>query len=315
LTVRYHSPGQPPVYAVNGVDVRVKAGETVGILGESGSGKSTLAAAIMRLLPPTAEYSFGEVLFQGRNTLAISECELRKIRGARVAMIPQDPATSLNPVVRVGVQIAEVLRAHSSQRRSERRQTVMTMLREVGFADPERVYGSYPHELSGGQRQRVVIAQAMICRPALVIADEPTSNLDASLQHEVLALMADLVCRRNASLLLITHDAGILAGLADRIVVLYAGSIVEDGVSGQVLSKPLHPYTQSLLALLATDTPAERIQRFPAISGEPPDVTQLGAGCRFEPRCGDRMAVCSSHEPQPIPARTSQRVSCFKYVE
>ena len=287
----------------------------VGILGESGSGKSTLAAALLKLLPAHAEYKDGEILFEGRDLLKMPDAELRAIRGSRAALIPQDPASTLNPVLKVGTQIAEVLRAHMSQTGRERRQRVLELLREVGFEVPEHTYSAYPHELSGGQRQRVAIAQAMACAPALLIADEPTSKLDSVLQAEILGVMSEMIRRHGTALILITHDPAIVAGLANRIVIMYAGRIVEEGMAEEVLRNPLHPYTQALLRLFQTEQEksAGRVTKFPMIEGEPPDLTRSDAGCRFEPRCPDRMAVCSKRDPQESLQKGGHHVSCFKY--
>ena len=303
------------IRAVDGADLTVSAGEVVGILGESGSGKSTLAAALLRLLPPGAEIRSGSVQFEGHDVLAMTEGELRKIRGARMALVPQDPATSLNPVMKIGTQISEVLRAHLKVSRKEREDRVLELLREVGFPDPERVRSAYPHEVSGGQRQRAVIAQAVSCGPALVIADEPTSKLDSSLQNEILELLRKLVRRNRSALIFITHDPAILCGLANRIAVMYAGRIVEEGPTDEMLSRPLHPYTQALLRLFPAGAQENiRAAKLPVIPGEPPDLTHTGSGCRFEPRCGDRMPACANQDPGESTPSSLHRVSCFKYV-
>jgi oligopeptide/dipeptide ABC transporter ATP-binding protein len=315
LTVRYLPENGTPVPALVDASIALGPGEVVGVIGESGSGKSTLAAAMLRLLPPHAEYCTGSILFHGQDLLTMDELALRKVRGARISLIPQDPATSLNPVIRVGEQISEVLRAHLAMNRRERKSHVKGLLREVGFDDPERVYAAYPHQLSGGQRQRVVIAQAMACRPALVIADEPTSKLDSVLQVQILTLMSDLVRQHRTALLLITHDPSLLAGFADRIAVMYAGRIVEQGSTEDILRRPLHPYTQGLVRLsLSVPTVSKTgSKQFPAIAGEPPDLTQVGARCRFEPHCTERMEICASRDPEESTPEPSRRVSCFKY--
>lgn len=245
----------------------------------------------------------------------MTEGELRGLRGARVALIPQDPAGSLNPVMKIGSQISEVLRAHEKFIRKERDSRVLELLREVGFDEPEKAYAAYPHELSGGQRQRVVIAQAIACGPALVIADEPTSKLDSALQGEILELMRRLVQRNQAALILITHDPAVLAGFANRVVVMYAGRIIEEGNAEEVFSRPLHPYTQALLRLFPTDGLAQkRAAKLAVISGESPNLTQTRPGCRFEPRCPERMPICAGEDPREFMPAVSHRVSCFKYV-
>src|SRR5258706_5779024 len=249
LSVTYELECYPAVRALDQASLEIRPGELVGILGESGSGKSTLATTFIRLLPPNAQYDHGSIQFRGRNLLAIPEGELRRIRGAEIALIPQDPALALNPVISVGDQIAEVLRAHVHMPAKERKERVEELLVEVGFDQPRQIYPAYPHQLSGGQRQRVVIAQAMACRPALVIADEPTSKLDASLQAEILALMREISRRHHTSFVLISHNPAVLAGFVDRVVVMYAGRIVEEGRTEDIFRRPLHPYTQALLRL------------------------------------------------------------------
>jgi ABC-type glutathione transport system ATPase component len=252
LSVRYTLQNGGAVCAIEGINLRIRRGEIVGILGESGSGKSTLAAAMVRLLSPNADCK-GSVQFDGQDLLAMNEKQLLAVRGARLALIQQDPAVSLNPVIRVGEQISEVLRAHLSLPANERKRRAERLLEEVGFENPKRIYGLYPHQLSGGQRQRVVIAQAMACRPELIIADEPTSKLDSKLQAQILALISGIVRRHRAAFLLITHDPSILAGFADRIVVMYGGRIIEDGSAQEILRRPVHPYTRSLIALAMRD--------------------------------------------------------------
>lgn len=246
LRVRYATDTGDAVIAVNDLALSVHAAETVGLIGESGSGKSTLANAIMRLLPRRAEAA-GKVFFDDCDLLAVRENELSGIRGSRISMIPQDPAVCLNPVLTAGTQIYEVLRAHLQLTRSQRKQRVRELLGEVGFEDPNTIAAAYPHQLSGGQRQRVVIAQAIACRPALVIADEPTSKLDSPLQVQIMALMSAIVRRHSTALLWITHDPATLAGFADRVAVMHQGQIVEEGKTGSVFARPGHAYTKKLM--------------------------------------------------------------------
>jgi ABC-type glutathione transport system ATPase component len=252
LTVSYRPASADPVLALNRVSLQISPGEIVGILGESGSGKSTLASAILQLLPSSTERD-GTIFFQDIDLTRLSERELREIRGRHIGMIPQDPASSLNPVMRVGIQIAEVLRAHlqSGHRlgRRERENRVNELLEEVGFDDPERIGSSYPHQLSGGQRQRVVIAQAIACRPELIIADEPTSKLDTPLQTQIIELIAKIVRSQNTALLWITHDPATLAGFADRVAVMHNGRIVEEGGIDDVFRRPNDSYTAMLMRL------------------------------------------------------------------
>jgi oligopeptide/dipeptide ABC transporter ATP-binding protein len=314
LSVTYLPDSDQPVRALDHASLRIRPGELLGILGESGSGKSTLAAALLRLLPGKARYDSGTIHFRGRDLLALSESALRRIRGAEVALIPQDPALALNPVIRVGDQIAEVLRAHVRMRRRDRRTRVEELLAEVGFDQPRPIYQAYPHQLSGGQRQRVVIAEAIACRPQLVIADEPTSKLDASLQAEIIALMRQISLRHRMAFVVISHDPTVLAGFVDRIAVMYAGRIVEEGRTEDIFRRPLHPYTQALVRLSARYLPnAGTRVRFPAIDGEPANLTSSGIGCPFASRCPERMQVCTEHELEETTPQLSQRVSCFKY--
>ncbi len=315
LTISYSLPGSAPVRAVDHASLEIHRGEVIGVLGESGSGKSTLAAAILRLLPPNAHYNDGSIMFRGGNLLALAEPELRRVRGKEISLISQDPALSVNPVIRVGDQISEVVRAHLAMNGSERRQHVEELLRAVGFDLPRQIYSAYPHQLSGGQRQRVGIAQAIACRPVLVIADEPTSKLDASLQAEILALLCEIRKRDGTAFLVISHDPTIFPGLADRIVIMYAGQVVEEGKTADIFRRPLHPYTQALVRLSEryfASVPGSHA-RFPAINGEAPDLTRIGGGCRFEPRCPERMQVCTNCDPRELTPEPFHRVSCFKY--
>lgn len=248
LTVRYLSDNGNEVLALDDVSLCISDSEIVAVVGESGSGKSTLAAAIMRLLPPNAEYR-GSVLFANHNLATLDERRLRKLRGAKLSLIPQDPAVSLNPVLRVGTQISEVLRAHLGLNRRERENRVYELLKEVGLDNPERIASSYPHQISGGERQRVAIAQAIACHPLLIIADEPTSKLDSPLQTQILSLMSGIVRRHGTALLWITHDPSTLPGFADRIAVMHTGKVVEEGRTREILSQPEHTFTRALVQL------------------------------------------------------------------
>ena len=247
LSVRYAPRGGAPVQAVNNANLSIAPGEIVGVLGESGSGKSTLGGAIVKLLPAEAECA-GQVLFQGRDLMA-ADRDLEQIRGRHISLVPQDPAGALNPVMRIGTQISEVLRAHDSLDRRQRTQRVQELLHQAGFDDPVRVASSYPHQLSGGQRQRVVIAMAIACRPSLIIADEPISKLDLPLQLQILGLMSEIVRKNQMALLWITHEPATLIGFADRVVVMQAGKIVEQGPTAEIVGRPTHPYTQALIGM------------------------------------------------------------------
>jgi oligopeptide/dipeptide ABC transporter ATP-binding protein len=317
LTVTYFPEDSEPIRALDGVSIEVRSGEIVGILGESGCGKSTLASALLRLLAPNAKCQGGTIQFCGRDLLNLSERELRAIRGREISLIPQDPALSLNPVMTAGSQVDEVLRAHLPLNAQQRRKRVMELFREVGFDHPEEIYSAYPHQLSGGQRQRIAIAQAVACRPALLIADEPTSKLDATLQAEIVALLSQIRREHGTAILVISHDPALFAGFADRIAVMYAGRIVEVGSSAEIFGRPLHPYTQALMriATSAVVTGSSARVRLPAIEGESPDPACIPVGCRFEPRCSERMDVCSRRYPREFMPEPSRPVNCFKYGE
>jgi oligopeptide/dipeptide ABC transporter ATP-binding protein len=316
LTITYSPEGQRPVRALQGVSLDIQRGEVIGVLGESGSGKSTLASALLRLLPSYAQYNSGGVCFRGRDLLGLRESEMRRIRGADIVLIPQEPALALNPVMRVGTQISEVLRAHSKLTRAQRADRVQELLLEVGFANPAEIGSAYPHQLSGGQRQRITIAQAIACRPALIIADEPTSKLDGPLQHEIVDLISDIRKRHGIAFLFISHDPSLFRGFADRLVVMYAGRIIEEGSAKDVFEKPLHPYTRALLALANTrilvSGVASRVP-LPAIEGEAPELEIFHIGCHYEPRCADRMHLCAGHDPSRLMPEPAHSVACFKY--
>ena len=314
LSVTYRPEAGQSVRALDQASLEIRRGEVLGVLGESGSGKSTLASALMRLLPGGARYDTGTIQFRDMDLLRLTEPQMRQIRGMGMAMISQDPALALNPVIRVGDQISEVIRAHIRTTAGERTRRVGELLQEVGFDQIEPIYAAYPHQLSGGQRQRVVIAQAMACRPELVIADEPTSKLDASLRAEILALMRDIGKRHGTAFVLISHDPTVVAGFADRIAVMYAGRVVEEGSAKDIFRRPLHPYTQAMVRLTARHIADANVRtRFSAIAGEPPDLTQLGAGCPFAPRCPERMQHCTERDPEETVPEPARRVSCFKY--
>jgi oligopeptide/dipeptide ABC transporter ATP-binding protein len=318
LTVSYALLDGTRVRAVDDLTLAIGPGEIIGILGESGCGKSTLASAVLRLLPRHAECEGGEVLLRGHDLLAMREADLRRFRGSQIALVPQDPALTLNPVINVGTQIAEVLLAHLPLKPKERWARVLELLREVGFDRPHEIFGAYPHQLSGGQRQRVAIAQAISCRPALVIADEPTSKLDAPLQAEIVALLARIRREHGMAFVLISHDPAIFAGFADRIAVMYAGRIVEMGTAVRIFRDPLHPYTKALVGIarsvIAPPAPDMR-RRFAPIEGESPDPSDLPAGCRFHPRCAEQMDICTRRYPQAFLPEPSRPVNCFKYGE
>jgi oligopeptide/dipeptide ABC transporter ATP-binding protein len=270
--------------AVNDVSFDLAPGEVLGVVGESGCGKSVSALAIMRLLrQPPARVS-GEVRFKGRDLLQIPEKEMRDVRGGQIAMVFQDPLSSLNPVMTVGYQVAEAIAQHQKVPMKVAREKAVEMLGRVRIPEPEVRAQSYPHQLSGGQRQRVMIAMAFACDPEIVIADEPTTALDVTVQRQVLALMLDLRRERRTSIILITHDLGVVAETADRVQVMYAGRIVESGTVYELFDDPRHPYTRALLASVPR-LETERNTRLPDIPGQPPDLLSLPVGCPFQPRC------------------------------
>ncbi|MFY9585627.1 MAG: ABC transporter ATP-binding protein [Candidatus Acidiferrales bacterium] len=316
LTVRLEASTGGFVHAIEGVSLDVAAGEAVGILGESGCGKTTVALALLRLLPRDGQIVRGSVEFAGCDLVAADESELEKIRGAGISLIFQEPGIALNPVMRVGDQVSEVIYAHRKWNWKRCREEAAAAVAEVFPRDAARISRTYPHELSGGQRQRVLIAQAIACGPALVIADEPTAALDTTTQAEILALIKQLKQRLRVALVLITHNPALLVGLADRILVMYAGRVVEEGPLEQVYHEPLHPYTRGLLRSVPEPGSAGAAgpkTPLPTIPGSPPDLARLPAGCHFEPRCADRMAVCTTREPGEVRPEVARRVRCFKY--
>ncbi len=300
--------------AVRGASFDVAPGEGVGILGESGSGKTTVALALLGLLPPNARVACGSVQYRGRELLALPEGELQPVRGKEISIVFQEPGLALNPVRRAGEQIADVIGAHQDWRRERCSKEALSLLERVCPDDAARIFRAYAHELSGGQRQRVVLAQALACRPALVIADEPTSALDTTVQAEILALLRELKREFGIALLLITHHPAILAGLADRVLVMYAGRIVEESSLADLVAAPLHPYSVALLrSMPALPSVARPRQRLVTIGGNPPDPALLPRGCAFEPRCPDRVEICGARDPEETSPVNLRRVRCFKY--
>jgi oligopeptide/dipeptide ABC transporter ATP-binding protein len=301
------------VPAVDGVDFKIKKGETLAIVGESGSGKSQTSLSIMRLIPsPPGKIVAGEIEYDGENLLEKSDNEMRKIRGNKISMIFQEPMTSLNPVFRVGDQISESLILHQGLKRKEALEQSINLLKVVGIPEPERRIQAFPHELSGGMRQRVMIAIALACNPELLIADEPTTALDVTIQNQILELMKDLKAKINTSIMLITHDLGVVAEMADRVVVMYSGQIVEQGDVFTIFDNPKHPYTEGLLRSMPS---SEKKQgKLYAIDGVVPNPLNLPQGCRFAPRCEYATALCHSEMPETIKLSEEEEVRCWKYT-
>ena len=282
------------VSAVSDVSLSVAAGEIFGLVGESGCGKTTLAMATMGLLPPSATVS-GSVRFQGRELVGLAPEDLRRLRGDRISMVFQDPMTSLDPAFPIGEQIAETITAHRDVQRAQARDRALTLLADVGIPDPGRRYGDAPHRLSGGMRQRVVIATALANEPALILADEPTTALDVTIQSQILDLLRDLRQRLRTTIVLITHDLGVIAHLCDRVGVMYAGQLVEIATVAEIFRSPRHPYTQALLAALPTQHQEAGSLR--VIPGRVPNLIDPPPGCRFASRCPHVMDVCTIVPP------------------
>jgi peptide/nickel transport system ATP-binding protein len=306
------------VRALEGVSIDVEKGRTVALVGESGCGKSVTGQSILRLVPcPPGRIDSGEILFEGRDLLKLPERDLREVRGGRIGMVFQDPMTSLNPVYTVGFQIIEAIRLHRDVSRGEARKMAIAGLARVGFPEPAARIDDYPHELSGGMRQRVMIAMALACDPALLIADEPTTALDAVLQAELLDLLASLRAEREMSLLLIAHDLAVVGSIADEIVVLYAGVVVERGPARAVLRAPSHPYTRALLQSRPPTGPrayrvrGRKARVLPTIEGALPDLRSPPPGCRFQDRCADVMDRCRQGAIPLLPAPEGGVVRCL----
>jgi len=316
LCVAYGARGGGVWRALSGVSFGVGAGEILAVLGESGSGKTTLAGSLLRLLPRNARITGGEILLDGADVVRMSGVDLRRVRGSGISIVFQEPSLALHPTIRVGEQIGEVLRAHGTWSRRERVEGTRKMLAKVFSGDVERIYSSYPHELSGGQQQRVLIAQAIACEPALVVADEPTASLDTTTQREILTLFKRLRDELGIAFIFITHNPALLAGFADRVLVLYAGKVAEVGPTHEVLRSPQHPYTQALLKCVPpvdSDGAAGRKSLLPVIGGVPPSLAAPSQGCVFEPRCQDRMETCQVCEPAAAVLGGGHEVACLKF--
>ncbi len=296
LSVRFDLPGRS-FRAVDDVSLDVAAGETLAVVGESGCGKTTLALSLLRLLSGGARIESGSIRLRGRELTTLSDRELRGVRGKDVGMIFQEPLTALNPVYTVGEQIAEGLRLHEGLGRRAAWQRAIDTLAEVGVPDPSRRANAYPHQLSGGQRQRAMIATAIACRPALLLADEPTTALDVGVQGQILDLLRQLQTQRGLAILLITHDLGVVAEAAHRVAVMYAAQVVEQAEVRTLFARPLHPYTRGLLACLPRlEAPPDGSRRLPVLEGTVPDPARLPVGCRFANRCPDAVEPCAKEQ-------------------
>ncbi|WP_163511323.1 ABC transporter ATP-binding protein [Fodinicola acaciae] len=312
LTVTFDT-DDGPVTAVDGLNLVVRERETLGIVGESGSGKSVTALTVMRLLTNQSATVTGSVRFRGKDLVAATEPELRGIRGRQIAMVYQDPMTALNPVIAVGRQLTQVLRHHLRLGRREAFERAVELLTLVGIPDPKQRLSDYPHQFSGGQRQRLVIALALSCNPALLIADEPTTALDVTVQAQIIELVRKLRDEFDTAIVWITHDLGVVAGLVDRVAVMYAGHIVEQADVRPLFAQPRHPYTAGLLRSLPPAT-GERSRLVP-IAGSPPDLARLGPGCPFGPRCEHARAACGESAPPLVTVADRHDTACFRHAE
>lgn len=301
--------------AVDEVDLAIASGQTLGLVGESGCGKSVTAHSIIGLIPdPPGKVVGGRILFEGTNLLELPEARMRKIRGNRISMVFQEPMTSLNPVYSVGDQVAEVIKLHQRLSRSETRNRVVEMLQLVGISEAEKCSACYPHQMSGGMRQRAMIAMALACSPTLMIADEPTTALDVTIQAQILALMNKLKEETGASILFITHDLGVIAEMAQHVVVMYAGKVMEYTDVKALFAEPKHPYTVGLLQSIPVLGRGQRDQKLNAISGVVPSLLNLPSGCLFSDRCPDVFADCRTIEPHMYQVGKNHTARCLKYA-
>ena len=303
------------VKAVNGVSYSVEAGRTLGVVGESGSGKSVSAMSILQLLDGNGYIDSGEILFEGRDLTKLTEKEMYSVRGNDISVIFQEPMTSLNPVFRIGAQIDEVIALHDGEGKSKEdiKKRTVEMLEMVGIANSQGVYEMYPHELSGGMRQRVMIAMALACNPKVIIADEPTTALDVTIQAQILDLLRSLKDRINSSIMLITHDLGVIAEMADYVVVMYAGRVVEKGTAQEIFANPAHPYTIGLMA--SKPIVGKKVDRLYSIPGKVPNPVNMPNYCYFKDRCEMALPCCDGEYPCEISLSPTHKVSCYRYYE
>jgi len=308
-----HFPGpQGPLRAVDGVTLEVGRGEAVAVVGESGCGKSLTALSVLRLISPPGRIAGGAIVLEGRDLLTLTEPQMCAVRGARAAMVFQEPMTALNPVLTVGFQVAEAVRAHEAVSRGQARARARELLASVALPDPDRILEVFPHQISGGQRQRVMIAMALACRPALLLADEPTTALDVTLQAQLLDLLDGLRRDLGLSVLLITHDLGVVARFAERVYVMYCGRVVEEAPVKVLFADPSHPYTRGLLASVPRHGAKGRLASIP---GAVPPLSALPPGCAFAPRCGHATARCTAAAPPAVSVGEGHRVRCVLYPE
>ncbi len=309
LNVHYITTEQD-VFAVNGVSFEMTRGKTLGLVGETGAGKTTIARAILGILPnPPAKVMGGKIYFEGRNIFELSEKDMLDIRGNKITMIFQDPMTALNPVITVGEQIAEVVELHNGGDKAAAKQRAIEMLETVGI--PAERYVEYPHQFSGGMKQRVVIAIALACEPSLLLADEPTTALDVTIQAQVLELMKELNEKNDTTTILITHDLGVVAEMCDEVAVIYAGQIIEHGSLEEIFDYPMHPYTNGLFGALPSMKEDENDDRLHPIAGLPPDPTQLPEGCYFSPRCPYVTEECRHGDIPVVEVRPGHQIKCL----
>lgn len=313
ITYFYTEDGVVP--ALDGVDFYIKHGETVGVVGESGCGKSVTSLSILQLIPnpPGKILEGSKIYFEGEDLLSLQEKDMRNIRGNKVSMIFQEPMTSLNPVFKIGNQISEVLMLHQHMNKQKAREKSIEMLKLVGIPRPEKIVDEYPHSLSGGMRQRAMIAMALACNPKLLIADEPTTALDVTIQAQILELMKKLKSDFNASVMLITHNLGVVAETCQRIIVMYAGKVVEEGDVYSIFEDPKHPYTQGLLKSIPSIE--EKQSKLDSIPGVVPNPLNMPQGCRFQPRCSKAMEICKTKQPELTNLGVERNVRCFLYSQ
>ena len=301
------------VKAVNGISYNLDAGKVLGIVGESGSGKSVSAYSVLRILTDTGRVTEGEVLFKGENILKYTEQQMQKFRGSRISIIFQDPMTCLNPTFSIGSQLREAIRIHTDRNKEETQARALEMLQMVGVNEPEKRLKQYPHELSGGMRQRVMIAMALACEPDILIADEPTTALDVTIQAQILELMQDLQKKMGMAIIMITHDLGVIADMCDEIIVMYGGKVCERGTADEIFYNPRHEYTKGLIRSIPRIT--EKHERLIPISGTPVDLLNLPRGCAFAARCDHAMKICLEQPPEEVRVNDFHIAACWNNVK